>query len=293
MWRVTGYEGQEMKIALASGKGGTGKTTFSTNLAFWLSKEDILVTFLDCDVEEPNAHLFFKPNWQKKVDVSIAVPSIDKEKCTHCGACSKACEFKAIANLGVDTLVFSELCHGCGLCSYICPEAAITEVPKPIGVVEEGNAGNIDFIHGRLKIGEPLSIPLIKEVRQYGRSKGVTIIDAPPGTSCAAIASVYGTDFVLLVTEPTPFGLNDLTLAVEMVRALNLPYAVAVNQSDIGDRKVWEYCDKEKIEIMMELPHAKVIAEIYSKGELILQHLPEYEFLFKGIFEKIRSRVES
>jgi MinD superfamily P-loop ATPase len=293
MWRVIGYEGQEMKIALASGKGGTGKTTFSTNLAFWLSKNNIPVTFLDCDVEAPNAHLFLKPNWQKKVDVSIAVPSINKVKCTNCGICSRACEFKAIANPGTDTLVFSELCHGCGLCSYICPEAAITEVPKRIGVIKEGNAGSIDFIHGRLKIGEPLSTPLIKKVRQYDRSKSVTIIDAPPGTSCTAIASVYGVDFVLLVTEPTPFGLNDLILAVEMVKALNLPYAVAVNRSDIGDRKVWDYCDKEGIDIMMELPHAKAIAELYSKGELILRHLSEYDFLFKEIFKKIRFRVES
>ena len=282
-----------MMIAIASGKGGTGKTTFSTNLAYWLSEKSIPVTFLDCDVEEPNAHLFLKPEWRKTVEVSIPVPSINKKKCTNCGVCASSCEFKAIVNLGVDTMVFSELCHGCGLCSYICPEKAITEVLKQVGVVKEGKSGSIDFVHGQLKVGEPLATPLIKEVRQYSHSTGITIIDAPPGTSCGAIASVYKTDFVLLVTEPTPFGLNDLKLAVEMVRALNLPCAVAVNRSDTGDRRVLKYCQYEGIDIFIELHHSKAIALVYSKGELILKHLPEYAPLFECLFNKIRSWIES
>lgn len=281
-----------MTITIASGKGGTGKTTFSTNLAYWLSEKSVPVTFLDCDAEEPNAHLFLKPQWEKTVEVSIPVPSINKEKCTNCGECSSACEFKAIVNLGVDTLVFPELCHGCGLCSYICPEKAITETPKQIGVVKEGKSGSINFAHGQLKIGEPLATPLIKAVRQYIPSRGVTIIDAPPGTSCGAIASVYKTDFVLLVTEPTPFGLNDLKLAVEMVRALNLPCGVAINRSDIGDRRVWQYCQDEDIDIFMELHHSKAIASVYSKGELILKHLPKYVPLFEGLFNQISSWME-
>jgi MinD superfamily P-loop ATPase len=281
-----------MKIAVASGKGGTGKTTFSTNLAFFLSHKGKAVTFLDCDVEEPNAHIFLHPQCNAKKDVSLLTPSIDRTLCTNCGLCAQSCQFKAITNLGTDTMVFSELCHGCGLCSLICPEKAISELPRTIGTIESGKSEGIDFVQGTLKIGEPLATPIIKKVREYGNAKGLVIIDSPPGTACGTIASVYDTDLVVLVTEPTPFGLNDLVLAVEMTRALNLPCVVVINRADCGDRKVWDYCNNEGVEIAMEIPHVREIAEMYSQGLLFLSYMPQYEKLFEEMFNKIQNQVK-
>jgi MinD superfamily P-loop ATPase len=280
-----------MKIAVASGKGGTGKTTISTNLAVFLSKNGKTVTFLDCDVEEPNAHLFLRPQWYVQIDVLIPTPSIDKSRCINCGTCAQSCQFRAITDMGTDIMVFPELCHGCGLCSYICPEKAITEIPRSIGLVKAGTVDGFEFIHGQLRVGEPLATPIIKKVREQNSSDGLTLIDAPPGTSCGTIASMYDTDYVVLVTEPTPFGLHDLNLAVQVTRTLNLPCGVVVNRADSGDRRVWDYCEKQGIEIIMELPHVREIAEMYSQGMLFLSHLPGYEKLFEKMFSKIQSQV--
>lgn len=280
-----------MKIAVASGKGGTGKTTISTNLAVFLSKKGKTVTLLDCDVEEPNAHLFLRPQWYAQIDVSIQTPSIDKNRCTNCGQCAQGCQFRAITDMGTDTMVFPELCHGCGLCSHICPENAITESPRTIGFVKAGRADGFEFIHGQLKVGKPLATPIIKKVREQSTSDGFIIIDAPPGTSCATIASIYETDYVVLVTEPTPFGLYDLNLAVQVTRVLNLPCGVVINRADSGDKKVWDYCEKEGIEIIMELPHMREIAEMYSQGTLFLSHMIQFEGLFEKMISKIQSQV--
>ena len=219
-----------MKIAVASGKGGTGKTTVATNLAYVASRNGQSVAYLDCDVEEPNGHIFLKPVITNSKPVGNLIPRVDAEKCTHCGKCGEICRFSAIVCLGEKVLVFPELCHACGGCMLVCPVEAITEVPREMGKLETGNAGPIRFVRGLLNIGEAMSLPVIKEVRAAVPKAELVIVDAPPGTSCPVIESVRGCDFVLLVTEPTPFGLNDLKLAVEMVRALGLPFGIVINK---------------------------------------------------------------
>jgi MinD superfamily P-loop ATPase len=236
-----------MRIAVASGKGGTGKTTLATNLAFVLAQEGVPVAYLDCDVEEPNGHIFLKPEIERTSRVSILVPEVDESKCTYCRACSEACRFSAILALKEKVLTFPNLCHGCGGCSLACGEDAIREVPRPMGVVEQGRAGKVVFVQGRLDVGEAMAPPVIREVLKAAPKEGTVIVDAPPGTSCPVIESVKGADVVLLVTEPTPFGLHDLKLAVGMVRALGIPFAVAVNRVGVGDREVFSFCQAEEI----------------------------------------------
>ena len=272
-----------MQIAIASGKGGTGKTTLATNLAYYLSQKQNNVALLDCDVEEPNGHIFIKPDWQSRTECYLPVPEIDEEKCTACGICSRACQFSAIATIKDTVLTFPELCHGCGLCMLICPEKAITEGSREIGIVETGFKGDLKFVHGKLRVGEAMSPPLIKEVKKFVSPRDITIIDAPPGTSCPVISALAGSDLVLLVTEPTPFGLNDLKLAVEMVKELEIPMAIIINRADIGDRKVWDYCKKEDIPIIAEIPHNREVAQNYSKGCLLLDSLPEFKNYFKKV----------
>ena len=279
-----------MIISIASGKGGTGKTTVAVNLALSIDN----VQLLDCDVEEPNAHIFLKPKIDKQEKAYIPVPEIDESKCIYCANCAKACVYHAIAILPSKekkkgtTLVFANLCHGCGACSALCPENAIKEVNREIGIVEQGSSNGIDFVHGRLNIGEAMSPPLIRQVKRHIDSQKTVIIDAPPGTSCPVVTSVKGSDFCILVTEPTPFGLNDLTLAVEVLRKLEIPFGVVVNRSDLGDDKTDRYCKKEKIPILMRIPFKKEIAVAYSKGEPIVEAFPEYKKAFKGLFEEIR-----
>lgn len=243
----TSKDEKDMIISVASGKGGTGKTTIAVNLALSIDN----VQFLDCDVEEPNAHIFLKPQIKEQKKAYIPVPEIDESKCVYCGKCAKVCVYNAIAVLSGQegkkgtTLVFAHLCHGCGACSALCPEKAIKEVNREIGVVELGDCGKIDFAHGMLNIGEAMSPPLIRQVKDEINLKKTVIIDAPPGTSCPVVASVKGSDFCVLVTEPTPFGLNDLILAVEVLRKIKIPFGVVVNRADLGNTKTEEYCKKE------------------------------------------------
>ena len=281
-----------MRIAIASGKGGTGKTTIATNLALTLSQDAKRVRYLDCDVEEPNGHIFLKPRIQRTKTVAIPVPQVDLERCTGCGQCGQICEFSAIVCINKKILTFPELCHGCGGCTLVCAEKAISEMPREVGVVEEGDRDGIEFVHGRLSIGEAMAPPLIREVKRSLPGEGVAIIDAPPGTSCPVIEAIKGVDFVLLVTEPTPFGLHDLRLAVEVVRALRIPLAVFLNRCDLGDAEMRRFCEGEEIAILSEIPEDRRIALAYSRGEMAVRVIPEYRKIFRSLFESIGQRVK-
>jgi MinD superfamily P-loop ATPase len=273
-------------VAIASGKGGTGKTTVAVNLALSLPGE---VQLLDCDVEAPNAHLFLETALATREFVGIPVPEIDADRCNQCAECSRLCQYHAIAVLGTGVVVFPELCHGCGGCTLVCPEEAIHEVVRPIGVVEKLRAGNIELVQGRLNIGEALVPPLIREVRARMRDHGLVLIDAPPGTSCSMIAAVRNSDFVVLVTEPTPFGLNDLCLAVETVRALDLPCGVVINRAGSGDGRVHDYCTAEGLQVLLEIPDDRRIAEAYSRGQTLGDSVPEVRPLFLSLADQMQS----
>ena len=273
-----------MVISIASGKGGTGKTTIATSLALSVNNG---VQFLDCDVEEPNAHIFLKPKIKQSKTVSIPVPKIDESKCTFCGKCAEVCAYNVLAVLKEKVLIFPHLCHGCGGCRLLCPQQAIIDVDKEIGVVEIGNSSHLQFIHGKLNIGEVMSPPLIRAVKEYINPTRTVIIDAPPGTSCPVIESVKGSDYCVLVTEPTPFGLNDLILAVEVLRKLNIPSGVVINRSDIGDDKVFNYCEEENIPILMQIPFKKEIAIAYSKGIPLVEENRDYRDKFKELFKLV------
>ncbi|MDL1973211.1 MAG: ATP-binding protein [Deltaproteobacteria bacterium] len=278
-----------MIISIASGKGGTGKTTVATNMAVSIETG---VQILDCDVEEPNAHLFLNPIIEKQETVFTPVPEIDEIKCTFCKKCSEICRFKAITVLEKAVLTFPELCHSCGGCVEVCPEDAITETGRELGLIERGRRDNIEFVHGRLRVGEAMSPPLIKKVRSFTRPDITNIIDAPPGTSCPVIAAMKGADFVLLVTEPTPFGLHDLKLAVEAVKILDIPSGLVINRSDMGDSGVKEYAAKEGLPILMEIPFDRRIAETYSRGELMVEAMPEWKEKFLKLYSQIKKTAE-
>ena len=279
-----------MIISIASGKGGTGKTLVATSLALSL-KDTHNVQILDCDVEEPNDHIFMKPDITRSEAVSIPVPKIDEENCTHCGKCAEICAYRAIAVLGEYVLTFPELCHGCGACSYLCPEKAISEVPHEIGVIETGQADGVAFGHGKLNIGQAMAPPVIRKVKGLVDKDSVVIIDASPGTSCPVVEAIKGSDFCLLVTEPTPFGLNDLILAVETVRQLRIPFGIVLNRADVGDGKTEEYCAKEGIPILLTIPLDMNIASFYSQGVPLVEGMPDYKNSFIKLYEKIGDAV--
>lgn len=283
--------GGSMILSIASGKGGTGKTTIAVNLALSLPKGT--VQLIDCDVEEPNSHLFLTPTIHRVTSMGIPVPRVDETKCTYCGKCAQVCEYHAIAVILKNVLVFDELCHGCGACSYLCPEKAIFEVEREIGIIQEGSSNGISFVNGVLNVGEPMASPLIRRVKGRIQKEKVVVLDAPPGTSCTVIETVKGSDFCLLVTEPTPFGLNDLELAVGMLEKLNIPKGVIVNKSDVGNREVWNYCQWKEIPILMEIPMDRKIAESYSRGIPIVIEDPSYVSKFEELFKKIKNYIRS
>jgi len=287
-----------MIIAIASGKGGTGKTTVATNLALTLaeSTQELShaprkVTLADCDVEEPNSGLFLNPTMEHEEEVSILVPEIDDSICTRCGKCAEACQYNALAVLKKRVLVFEDLCHGCGSCTLVCPEGAIHEVPKPVGKVEYGWAGPIRFVQGLLSIGSPLAVPIIRRVKSLANANDpdeVIIFDAPPGTSCPVVETLHGADYALMVTEPTPFGLHDLRIAVQVARdELGLPVGVVLNRDGVGDNRVDKYCAAEGIPLIMRIPHDRRIAEAYSDGIAIVHAIPEYRKRFLTLYADI------
>jgi MinD superfamily P-loop ATPase len=275
-------------ISVASGKGGTGKTTIAVNLALAL-QPDHPVQFLDCDVEEPNAHFFLKPQIEESREVFTPSPEIDDSRCTYCGKCAEVCAYNALAVLKDAVLVFSELCHGCGACSLLCPEKAIRETGKRIGVIESGRAGNISFSHGRLDIGQAMSPPLIRALKKEMDSSRTVVIDAPPGTSCPVIESLKRSEFCLLVTEPTPFGLHDLELAVGAAKKMKIPCGIVINRASLGngEGEVQKFCAREEIPILMTIPFDRKIAESYSRGETVIEAFPAYRTAFLELAESI------
>jgi MinD superfamily P-loop ATPase len=280
-----------MNIAIASGKGGTGKTTVAVNIASLLSKNNKKVCYIDCDVEEPNGHLFLSPVISSRSESSIPVPVIDESKCIACGACVAFCQYRALVRLGKTVMVFNELCHGCGGCTLVCKQKAITESPKTIGTVEYGLSGTIEFIHGRLNIGQAMSPPLIRDVLSGSTNNAIRVIDSPPGTSCPVIASIRDCDFVILVTEPTPFGLNDLGLAIEMVKELAIPFGVVINRDDPQINDGVTFCEARNADIIGTIPDDRRIAEAYSNGRILIETLEFVKPYFSRIIDNVLSKV--
>jgi len=276
-----------MIVSVASGKGGTGKTLVATSLALSL-KDRERVQLLDCDVEEPDVHIFLRPVITRSEAVCIQVPEVDEKKCTYCGKCAEVCAYHAIAVSPQHVLVFPQLCHGCGACSYLCPEEAIYEEGRQIGTVESGYSDSIAFVHGKLTVGEAMPTPVVRKVKEQVNHDGVVIIDVSPGTSCPVVESIKGSDFCLLVTEPTPFGLNDLILAVELVKELKIPCGVVINRAGVGDRKVEEYCLKESIPVLLTIPLDIGIARIYSRGITLVEGMTQWKESFLELFDRIQ-----
>lgn len=278
-----------MNIAIASGKGGTGKTTISMSLASYYADKKISVALLDCDVEEPNVNLFLQSEVSEVAPANILVPSVDKELCTGCGKCGEICRYSAIVLIRGKPLVLKEMCHSCGGCFLVCPEKAITEVKRQTGVIELGGINGIKYAGGKLNIGEAMSPPLIKKVKEYCQGSLVRIMDSPPGTSCPVIESVRGCDFLLLVSEPTPFGLNDLKLAAEMARAMNIPFGVVENRAAAGNCRLSEFCENQDIPLIASIPDVREIAVRYSRGDSV-SYITEN---CRGELDKIANHISS
>lgn len=275
-----------LTIAIASGKGGTGKTTVATNLAYVLQKTES-VQLIDCDVEEPNCHLFLHPFLQNHESVGISIPVVAPDHCIACGRCRDFCVYNAITLFDQTVLVFPELCHGCGGCSFICPTHAISEKQRVIGIVEEGIAENIFFLHGVSEIGNALSPPIIHVLKEKISNEMLTILDAPPGTSCPVVTTLEGVDYVILVTEPTPFGLHDLQLTVQLVRKLGIPFGVVINRADLGNAQVEAYCLSEKISILLKVGFQKEYAVSYARGEMIVDRDPRLGDALHNMYQEI------
>ena len=276
-----------MIISIASGKGGTGKTTVAVNMA--LSLKDIQI--LDCDVEEPNVHVLLQPKINETEPVYISTPLIDEEKCDRCRKCSEFCEYNALFVTPEKVLFFPQLCHSCGGCMLVCPRNAITEKNVEIGVVKTGAAEGVELVYGELNVGEPMPVPVIKAVKKQIKSNKTVIIDSPPGASCPVIESVHGSDYCLLVSEPTPFGLHDLKIMVQVLERLKIPFGVVINRAGIGDKKTHDFCEEKGIPILLEIPFQRKIAELYSSGIPLVVELPEWKKKFELLTDKIKEFV--
>ena len=276
-------------IAVASGKGGTGKTTVAVNLALSIGHTKLL----DCDVEEPNVHTLLHPTDIQTSTVTVPNPLVNEDKCTLCGKCAEFCQFNAIFVGKTKTMIYNEMCHSCGGCKLVCPEDAITEFERPIGKVHQSTIGDIHLVYGELSIGEPIATTLIHAVKKQVNPDEINILDAPPGTACPVIETMKESDYLVLVTEPTPFGLYDLSMAVDVVRELKIPFGVIINRDGIGDEGVAEYCKKNDIPILLEIPFNRQIAELYSRGIPFAQEMPEWRQQFKDLFNHIVRLIEN
>jgi MinD superfamily P-loop ATPase len=249
------------------------------------------IQLLDCDVEEPNVNILLQLALNQSQQVYISIPKVDRAKCTYCGKCAEVCAYNAIAVLKEKVLVFPELCYGCGACSHLCPESAITEEGRQVGIVERGDSGNLGLIQGRFAISEAMAPPIIREVKRYIDPTNIVIIDVPPGTSCPVVEAVEGSDFCLLVTEPTHFGLNDLSLAVEVVRNLDISCGVIINRAGIGDEGVEQYCRRERIPILLRILLDRNIAMLYSQGIPLIKGLPRWSKEFPRLFNDVKDMI--
>lgn len=285
-----------MQLAIASGKGGTGKTTLAVNLASYLSRDKgYSVNFIDCDVEEPNSHYFLKGNWQREEKQYVPIPQIDHEKCLgeSCQKCAKECRFQVLIWMVDHIMVFPELCHGCGLCQYICPVDAITETTREIGVLRSASINGINVWGGLLRIGEAMAPPLISKVKDKGQNytADINIVDSPPGTSCPVIESLQGAEYVVVVAEPTPFGMYDLKLTVELLNKLNYPFGVVINRGGMGDDALESYLLEQNIPILANLPHTEEAARAYSEGRLLIDTFPQFKEKFSQLWESVCSKT--
>jgi MinD superfamily P-loop ATPase len=293
-----------MRIVVASGKGGTGKTTIAVNLLLTLAELEAParpreLTFLDCDVEEPNAHLFLNPTIERQEDVGILLPQVDFDACTYCGTCADVCVFHALAVVGKRVMVFPQLCHGCGSCTYNCPESAIQEVLNPTGKLERGtvqvNDVQVQFAQGIMNVGEAMATPIIRQLKQRYLPQtrdALAILDAPPGNACPVVETMHAMDFVLLVTEPTPFGLHDLKVATQVARdELKVPAGVVLNRVGVGDKGVEAFCEEVDLPILMRIPLDRRIAEAYAEGIPMVEAFPRYKPLFVDLYQQIRSHL--
>jgi MinD superfamily P-loop ATPase len=276
-----------MRIAVASGKGGTGKTSVATSLALIAAQGREKVVYADCDVEEPNGAIFLKPIIDEDLPVNTEVPVIDQALCTNCGVCAQICQYKALACTGQKVLVFPEMCHACGGCWLACPAKAIRPQPRTIGRLQSGQAGNVLFVQGVINVGEMMSPTMIKQVKASLPSEGLIILDCPPGTSCPVVEAMRGCDYVLLVTEPTPFGLNDLELAAAVARRLDLPCGVVINRADCGDGRTRQFCEQRGIPVVGMVPDDRAIAEAYSRGTTMVEAVPALRPTFAALLEKV------
>lgn len=274
-----------MQIAVLSGKGGTGKTTVSTNLAKVMG-----YNYVDCDVEEPNGFIFLKPNVLKTKKVEVSVPKIDEEKCIHCNKCAHICQFNALAGTNTGVILFEKLCHGCGACTLVCPVDAITEKYRSIGEIHIGQSESMTCLSGLLDIGEPMAVPIIKELKKVIDEK-MTIVDCSPGSSCSVVAGIENADYAVLVTEPTVFGLHDFKIAVELVKTMKIPFGVIINRVSEEKDLVETYCEEENIKILGKIPFDRKAAVLYSKGKLLVEDL-EYKEIFENIGNEIQEVME-
>ncbi len=272
-----------MIITVASGKGGTGKTTVAVNMA--LSLEN--VQLLDCDVEEPNVHILLQPQIHETKPVYTRIPVISEELCDYCGKCSAFCAYNALFVAPQTVMVFPELCHSCGGCALVCPKNAITEKERQIGTIKKGEAKGVEVVYGELDVGEPMPVPIIREVKKQIKTDKTVILDAPPGTACSLVASVHNSDYCILVAEPTPFGLHDLKMTIQVLRDLKIPMGVVVNRAGIGDKKLYEYCKEENVPLLLEIPFSKRIAELYSRGIPFIAEMTEWKKKFLELLDKI------
>lgn len=273
-----------MRISIASGKGGTGKTTVAVNLALSLGD----CTLVDCDVEEPNTNVFLNIELEQVEEVNLHVPKIDKERCTLCGKCSEFCQYNALITLPKEVLLFPELCHSCGGCYLVCEDGAISEQKRPIGVINKGARKGITYLQGLLNIGEPMATPLIAALKDKIQDDNLVILDSPPGCACSFIETVRDSDHCILVTEPTPFGLYDLKLAVAVVRELNIPFSVIINKDGVGDDRVERYCEDEGIRVVMKIPYDTEIAKLYSQGTPFVLEDRGWQNKFSELLEEIQ-----